>query len=132
MATKLSLLLLGEVWEPCIHPKWIAHSYNQILDIVLFAFFTVMSLLRAFLYPKVAVNIMHDFTQTSFLGAIPVTLDTIIIGIVIFYSHHSAAVWTALGFYWVSVSLTLVVVFGSVFVVYSRQGEVQLSNVTGT
>jgi tellurite resistance protein TehA-like permease len=98
---------------------------------VLFAFFTVMSLLRLYIYPKVAVNIVHDFTQTSFLGAIPVALDTIITGIVIFYGHHSAAVWTALGFYWVSVFLSLVVVFGSVFVVYSRQSEVQLSNVTG-
>jgi tellurite resistance protein TehA-like permease len=90
-----------------------------------------MSLLRLFLYPKVAINIMHDFTQTSFLGTIPVALDTIIVGIIIFYGRHSAAVWTAVGFYWVSVFLTLVVVFGSVFVVCSRQGEVQLSNVTG-
>jgi len=90
-----------------------------------------MSLLRLFLYPKVALNVMRDFTQTSFLGAIPVALDTIIIGIMAFYGAHPAAVWTALGFYWVSVFLTLVVVFGSVFVVYSRQGEVELSNVTG-
>jgi hypothetical protein len=90
-----------------------------------------MSLLRLFLYPKIAVNIMHDFTQTSYLGAIPVALDTIITSIVTFYSHHSAAVWTALGFYWVSVFLTLVVAFGSVFMMHSRQGEVQLSDVTG-
>jgi len=90
-----------------------------------------MSLLRLFLYPKVAINIMDDFTQTSFLGAIPVALDTIIAGIIVFYSRHSAAVWTALGFYWVSVFLALVVIFGGVFVVYSRQGEVQLSKVTG-
>jgi hypothetical protein len=90
-----------------------------------------MSLLRLFLYPKVATNVMHDFTQTSFLGAIPVALDTIIVGIIIFYSRHSAAVWTAFSFYWVSVFLALVVGFGSVFVVYSRQGEVQLSSVTG-
>jgi tellurite resistance protein TehA-like permease len=90
-----------------------------------------MSLLRLFLYPKVAINVMHDFTQTSFLGAIPVALDTIIVGIIIFYSRHSAAVWTAFGFYWVSVFLALFVAFGSVFVVYSRQGEVQLSSVTG-
>jgi len=90
-----------------------------------------MSLLRLFLYPKVAVNVMHDFTQTSFLGAIPVALDTIIVGILIFYSRHSAAVWTAFGFYWVSVFMALVVIFGGVFVVYGRQGEVQLSNVTG-
>jgi tellurite resistance protein TehA-like permease len=98
---------------------------------VLFVFFTAMSLLRLILYPKVAINIIHDFTQTSFLGAIPIALDTIILGIAIFYSQHSAAVWTALGFFWASVFLTLVGVFGSVFVVYSRQGEVELSDVTG-
>ena len=98
---------------------------------MLFAFFTAMSLLRLFLYPKVAINVMYDFTQTSFLGAIPVALDTIIVGIVIFHSYYIAAVWTALGFYWVSVFLTLAVAFGSVFGVYSGQGEVQLSNVTG-
>ena len=90
-----------------------------------------MSLLRLFLYPRVAINVMRDFTQTSFLGAIPVTLDTVISGIIIFYGDRSAAVWTALGFYWASVFLTLVVVFGSVFVMHSRQGEVELSHVTG-
>ena len=101
------------------------------MDIALFVFFTAMSLLRLCLYLKVAINVMRDFTQTSFLGAIPITLDTIIVGIIVFYGNHSVAVWAAVGFYWTAVFLTLVVALGSVLVMYSRQGEVKLNDVTG-
>ena len=102
-----------------------------VVDIVLFVFFTVMSVLRLVWYPKVAINVLADFQQTSFLGAIPVALDTVVAGIDIFYSHRSAAVWAAFALFWASVALTATVIFGSVFVMYHHQGEQKLSDVTG-
>ena len=98
---------------------------------LLFVFFTIMSLLRLFKYPKVAYIVFADFTQTSYLGAIPVAFDTIIVGIIIFYSHHETAVWAAFGLFWVAILLTSIVVFSSVFVVYHHQKDVELSDVTG-
>jgi len=98
---------------------------------ILFVFFTFMSLLRLALYPKVAINIINDFTQTSFMGAIPVAFDTIVVGIVIFYEHHHVAIWSAFGLYWAAVLMTLCVVFGSVFAMYHHQGEHELGDVTG-
>ena len=90
-----------------------------------------MSLLRLFIYPNVANTVFADFTQTSYLGAIPVAFDTIIVGIVIFYSHHENAVWAAFGLFWVAILLTSIVVFSSVFAVYHNQEDVKLSDVTG-
>ena len=37
----------------------------QILDIVLFAFFTAMSLLRLFLYPKVSIRVIGDGLEVT-------------------------------------------------------------------
>lgn len=98
---------------------------------LLFVFFTSMSLLRLILYPKVAINVISDFSQTSFLGTIPIAFDTIIVGIVIFYDNHPAAVWSAFGLYWACVILTTCVVCGSVFVMYHHQGGIELADVTG-
>jgi tellurite resistance protein TehA-like permease len=98
---------------------------------LLFAFFTSMSFLRLTLYPKVAINVISDFSQTSYLGTIPIAFDTIIVGIVIFYERHQAAIWSAFSMFWVSVFLTTGVVFGSVFVMHHYQGEHELGDVTG-
>lgn len=98
---------------------------------LLFLFFAFLSVLRLLLYPKIAINVLADFSQTSFLGAIPIGFDTIIAGITIFYKDDPAAVWAAFGLYWASVALTVAVVFGSVFVTYHHQGEHELKDVTG-
>jgi|ERR1700728_3304340 tellurite resistance protein TehA-like permease len=98
---------------------------------LLFLFFTFMSFLRLTLYPKVAINLISDFLQTSYLGAIPIAFDTIIVGIVIFYGHHQAAAWSAFSLFWVSTFLTTGVVFGSIFVMHHHQGEHELGDVTG-
>ena len=98
---------------------------------LLFVFFTSMSFLRLTLYPKVAINLISDFSQTSYLGAIPIAFDTIIVGIVIFYGHRQAAIWSAFSLFWVSTFLTTGVVFGSVFVMHHHQGEHELGDITG-
>ncbi len=90
-----------------------------------------MSLLRLIWYPKVAIHVLADFSQTSFLGTIPIAFDTIIVGIQIFYYHHPAAIWSAFGLYWASVFLTMCVVCGSVFAVYHHQEDIELTDVTG-
>jgi tellurite resistance protein TehA-like permease len=98
---------------------------------LLFVFFTSMSFLRLTLYPKVAINVISDFSQTSYLGTIPIAFDTIIVGIIIFYEHQQAAIWSAFGMFWVSVFLTMGVVFGSVYAMHHHQGEHELGDVTG-
>lgn len=49
----------------------------------LFVFFTTMSMIRLFWYPKLTKEVFEDFYQTSYLGAIPITLDTITVGLVV-------------------------------------------------
>lgn len=98
---------------------------------LLFVFFSIMASLRLILYPKVAVGIFSDFSQTSFFGAVPIALDTIIVGITLFYGSHPSAVWAAFGLYWANVFLTAAVVFGGVFAMYHHQGEHELKDVTG-
>ena len=51
-----------------------------VLDMVLFLFFSTMSVVRLIMFPKLSKVFYKDFIQTSYLGAIPITLDTIAIG----------------------------------------------------
>lgn len=102
-----------------------------ILEIVLFAFFTAMALARLILHPKVALSVLSDVNQTSYLGAIPISIDTLGVGIVLYYHEHSSGIYVAEVFYWISVTVTTLVGCGGVFAIYNRQGHHQLSEVTG-
>ncbi|KAK5188675.1 hypothetical protein LTR92_011313 [Exophiala xenobiotica] len=90
----------------------------QIADICIFAFFMTLGILRVIIYPRVARTVVDDFSQTSYLGAVAVAFETIILGIVSFYSGHHAAMYVAEVMYWVAAALSLFVACGGVFFMY--------------
>lgn len=98
---------------------------------LMFLFFGVMMIIRAIRFPKLAARTFQDFGQTSYVGAVPITLDTILVGILIFYHQHPAAVWAAYGLWWVAVAMSVWVGCAVVFVTYARHDPVKLDAVNG-
>ncbi|KAK5202241.1 Plasma membrane sulfite pump involved in sulfite metabolism, partial [Exophiala xenobiotica] len=92
-----------------------------IADICIFAFFMTLGILRVIIYPRVARTVVDDFSQTSYLGAVAVAFETIILGIVSFYSSPHAAMYVAEVMYLVAAALSLFVACGGVFFMYQRQ-----------
>ena len=76
---------------------------------LLFIFFVTLFIIRAILHPKLTKDIVHDFYQTSYLGCIPITIDTIAIGFILFYGEMPGAVWVGYAFFWVAVFLSILV-----------------------
>lgn len=74
---------------------------------------------------------LQDFSQSNFLGAIPMGFDTIIVGILSYYDYRPSAVWVAYVFFWISTAMTLAVSLGAVFVMFAKQSNHKLENVTG-
>ncbi|KAK5220340.1 Plasma membrane sulfite pump involved in sulfite metabolism [Exophiala xenobiotica] len=90
-----------------------------------------LGLLRVMMYPQVAKGVVDDFSQTSYLGAVAVAFETIILGIVSFYSHHQAAMYVAEVMYWIAAAMSLFVAFGGVFFMYRRQQQHSFSDING-
>lgn len=115
----------------------IAHITNQyscscqILDIVLFSVFSFWFALRYIWFPSLFKATLEDFSQSNYLGAIPIAFDTIISGLVIFYSADRTAVWVAYGFWWVAVGMTLSVGVVAVFWMFVKQPQHKLEAITG-
>lgn len=124
------LLLLGEFQKHFLITKAIADT-SQILTIVLFLFFSTMTIIRALCYPKLFARILRDFNQTSYAGAIPISLLSILVGILIFYHQHPSAVWVAYGLWWISVALSILVGCAIVFIAYVWDPSLKLEAVTG-
>lgn len=58
--------------------------------------------------------------------------DTIGVGVVIFYvKSHQSASDIAQVFFWIGVTMTLLVSCGGIWVIYTRQGQQKLDSVTG-
>ncbi|KAI1609578.1 voltage-dependent anion channel-domain-containing protein [Exophiala viscosa] len=102
-----------------------------IADICLFAFFMTLGILRVFLYPHVAKNVLQDFSQTSNLGAIAVAFETIILGIVSCYSHHASAMYVAEAMFWIAAAMSCFVAFGGLFIMYERQPQHSFKDLNG-
>jgi len=98
---------------------------------LLFLFFGIMTIVRVIRFPKLAARTFHDFGQTSYIGAVPITIDTILVGILIFYHQHPSAVWAAYGLWWVAVALSIFVGCAVVFATYVWHAPVKLNEVTG-
>lgn len=98
---------------------------------MLFIFFSGMMIIRGILFPKLALQTFRDFAQTSYVGAVPITLDTIVVGILIFYNTHQAALWIAYALWWVAVAMSICVACAIVFVSYMWQAPIKLQAVTG-
>lgn len=77
---------------------------------VLFALFSAMQLAQIVCFPKEALQILHDPTQSLFIGAIPMGFATIVNGIVFFCvpRYGSAAVEAALVTFWIDTGLSLI------------------------
>lgn len=102
----------------------------QILDICLYAMFTVFLVLRYSWYPILLVKTFEDFSQSNYLGAISIGFNTIITGIISYYNYRDSAMWVAYGMWWFSVALTLAVSLGAVFVMFAKQEKHDLEEVT--
>lgn len=87
--------------------------------------------MRAMLYPRVSKTVFDDFSQTSYLGAIAVAFETIVLGLLTFYSHHPAAYYAVEAMFWIAVVMSALVAFGGIFLMYSHQQRHSLSDVTG-
>ncbi|KAK0887025.1 Plasma membrane sulfite pump involved in sulfite metabolism [Friedmanniomyces endolithicus] len=131
MGTGVCTQLLTHFPYPAQWLKTLAYVF-WIADICMFAFFMVLGLLRAFMYPHVAKNVLDDFSQTSYLGAIAVAFETIILGIVSFYSRHQSAMYVAEAMDWIASAMSLFVAFGGVFFMYQRQKQHSFQDVNGT
>lgn len=93
--------------------------------------FTVFLITRYVWYPSLMKSTLEDFSQSNFLGAIPMGFDTIVVGIVSYYSHKPSAIWVAYVFFWISTAMTVAVSLGAVFVMFTKQPNHKLENVTG-
>ncbi|KAF2147092.1 uncharacterized protein K452DRAFT_354559 [Aplosporella prunicola CBS 121167] len=102
-----------------------------ILDIVLFGIFTAFLVIRYIRHPILMKKTVMEFPTCSYLGAIPIALDTIITGISSFYNYRDSGRWTAYGLWWFNVALTLLVCVGLLIVQMTKQEEHAMSDVAG-
>lgn len=83
------------------------------------------------MFPTTAKNIIDDFSQTSYLGAIVVAFETIALGAIQFYSDRQSGVYAAEAMFWIAVAGSSFVAFGGIFFMYSQQKSHSLDDVTG-
>lgn len=102
-----------------------------ILDIVLFCLFLGMITTRYVWYPQLFKKDILGFPNSSYFGAIPISLDTIVVGIISYYNYQSSARWTAFAFYWIAVVLSLATSFALLIVQMIAHEEHDLSDVAG-
>lgn len=100
-----------------------------ILDIILFVFFTTLGFARATLERTLSKALILDFAQTSYLGAVPIALDTVLEGLVIFFPDNAAAVWVAFALYWIAMIICFVVGVGGLLVVSTHQLPQRLDSI---
>ena len=129
MGTGVVMQVLADFPYPAQWLADLAYCF-WILDMVLFVFFTVLSIIRSLFYPHLTRAIFLDFAQTSYLGAIPVTVGTVTQGLVRFHSDRFAAIWTAYGLWWIAVAMSALIGIAVVFVVSAYQKPKQLESVT--
>jgi tellurite resistance protein TehA-like permease len=103
----------------------------QIADICLFTFFMTLGILRAFMFPVIAKNVIDDFAQTSYLGAIVVAWETIVLGVIQFYADHDAGAYAAEAMFWIAAVASALVAIGGIYFMYSRQRAHTLEQVNG-
>lgn len=93
--------------------------------------FTVFLITRYIWYPSLMKSTVDDFSQSNYLGAIPMGFDTIIVGIISYYNYNESAIWVAYVFFWISTAMTCAVSLGAVFIMFTKQSNHKLENVSG-
>ena len=82
-------------------------------------------------HPALFKKNVLEFPTSSFLGSIPISLNTIIQGIISYYDYRTSARWAVFALYWVSLVLCLMVSVGLVIVQMSRAAPQELTDVAG-
>ncbi|GAA6008114.1 hypothetical protein JCM10207_007034 [Rhodosporidiobolus poonsookiae] len=84
-----------------------------VFDMLLFAAFSLLTLARYWLYPKIFWAMIRHETHSLFLGCIPMGFVTIVSGIASTgHEYGLATLDAALVLYWITVALSLVIAFG--------------------
>ncbi|POY72038.1 hypothetical protein BMF94_4908 [Rhodotorula taiwanensis] len=92
-----------------------------LLDMVLFAAFTFLTLLRYYLSPRIFVAMLHHETHSLFLGTIPMGLITIVSGIASTGEEYGLKTLNAaLVLYWFTVGLSCMTAFGVPFIMFTQ------------
>ncbi|BGP36173.1 Plasma membrane sulfite pump involved in sulfite metabolism [Rhodotorula kratochvilovae] len=92
-----------------------------ILDIVLFAAFTVLTVARYTLYPRIFMAMLRHETHSLFLGCIPMGFVTIVSGLASTgHEYGLNTLDTALVLYWISVGMSILTAFGVPFVMFTQ------------
>lgn len=91
-----------------------------------------LGILRVWMFPAIAKNVLDDFSQTSYLGAIVVAWETIVLGVVQFYSDRQSGVYASEAMFWIAVAGSAFVAFGGIYFMSSgRQKAHTLDQVNG-
>ncbi|BGP55941.1 Plasma membrane sulfite pump involved in sulfite metabolism [Rhodotorula sphaerocarpa] len=90
-------------------------------DIILFAAFTFLTILRYYLSPRIFMVMLHHETHSLFLGTIPMGLITIVSGIALTGEEYGLKTLdAALVLYWITVALSCLTAFGVPFVMFTQ------------
>ena len=119
------------VRHPTICIGLLRTNKGQISTISIFLFFIALSVTRMIMYPRLTKRLYLDFAQTSFLGAIPITINGILVGIHLFYSDCPAAIWAAWSLWWIAVALSACTGIIVVLIVCAYQAPKELEAITG-
>jgi len=101
------------------------------LEIILFILFAIMLTVRYIRHPQLFMKGILEFPTCSYFGAIPIAIDTALVGISSYYGHRDEAVWVAFTFYWMSVVITLLCTFGLLIVQMMKQEQHSMEEVAG-
>ncbi|KAL1305811.1 hypothetical protein AAFC00_003973 [Neodothiora populina] len=102
-----------------------------ILEVVLFAIFIAFLLIRYISHPELFKKNLLEFPNSSYLGAIAISWNTIIQGIVSYYDYRSSAVWVCFVMYWMALAGSVLVTIGIIIVQMVRAQKQDLSDVAG-
>lgn len=129
LAAESGVLLLGTRLRFEIAPY--VTDIHEILNIVIFSVFLFWFILRYTWYPSLIKITLEDFSQSNYLGAIPIAFDTLIVGIATFYSDRPGAMRVGYAFWWINAFVTIAVSMGAVFIMFVKQPQHKLDDVTG-
>ncbi|KAK3081495.1 hypothetical protein LTS18_006063 [Coniosporium uncinatum] len=102
-----------------------------IVEISTFVIFAVMLTIRYIWHPKLFMKSVLEFPACSYFGAIPIAIDTSLVGIISYYGYRDGAVWVAFAFYWVAVATTILCTFGLLIVQIMKQKQHSMEEVAG-
>ncbi|BGO88458.1 Plasma membrane sulfite pump involved in sulfite metabolism [Rhodotorula toruloides] len=117
----VNTLLFDLPWENA-HPTFRAiGSAFLIFDMVLFLAFSILTVTRYTLYPKIFMAMLQHETHSLFLGCIPMGFVTIISGIAATgHEYGLPTLDAALVLYWSSVGMSMLTAFGIPFVMFTQ------------